>query len=58
VNPRLKQNTPKKSALPSLKIPPHAAGPGLPIASPSILHFTQLKTGGYQIISLMIGALP
>jgi len=56
--PRLKQNAPKKSALASLKMPPQAAGPGLPITAPSILHFIQLKIGGCHIISLMTVALP
>jgi hypothetical protein len=40
-----------------LKIPPLAAVPGLPKDEPSVLHFTQPDKGGFQITSMILGAL-
>jgi len=41
----------------SLKIPPQANKPGLPTTAPSELHLIQLIKGGFQMISLIVGAL-
>lgn len=52
-SPILWAKQPSVAALLSLKIPPQAAMPGLPLAAPSELH-----GGGCQLICLMDGALP
>jgi len=40
-----------------MKIPPQLEGPGFPLQAPSMLHLIQLKTGGCQRTSLILGAL-
>jgi len=53
VKPRLTAKAPRSSESSLLKRPPQAAIPGFRWEAPSVLHFTQLKTGGLQITSLM-----
>jgi len=47
---------PRKSEVEFRNRPPQADCPGLPKEAPRVLHLTQLKIGGFQRTSLMIGA--
>lgn len=48
VNTNRANKKPKVIADRSLKIPTQPAGPGAPLAAPSVLHLIQLQIGGVQ----------